>query len=407
MKSRSRSLAASVALVCSFRGAPASASPEAPPPASSSGPSARLDEAVTLKLEDASVRGTLEQLAALAGVTPVLAKSVVGTLRLDLEAVPLREALSKIEKAAGLSIRVAEGRLLAGKPGEDGRRAPADDAALDRALLADPSLPRRPAKARPAEGASAVEVRPQGGVPVVVPLSGAAQPVRLPGCGAGGKAGAAFELAPLAPDAFDGRRRVVLIGAGPAARPLSRVVLPRRAGDAEDGGTLRLPGCETAFDLVEVPSEESGRAAAPKPALGSSSAPRTRVFLELREIPATGDATGEETLLAGPSVEAQGVSAWSTLTMSSAPSAPGPIRSFVQLAGSFLRVEGDAVLLAVAATVIREIDPPDGSPRVALLRARSAESLWLRRGRTERLVLSSTYGDGASALVLDVTISGP
>ena len=60
--------------------------------------------------------------------------------------------------------------------------------------------------------------------------------------------------------------------------------------------------------------------------------------------------------------------------------------------------------VAVSSTVLREVDPRDGGQAVTIRIAHSRESASLAFGKSQRVVLSPTFGRGGSALVLDVVI---
>jgi hypothetical protein len=335
---------------------------------------ARLDERITLKLEDAAVVDVLEKLADLLGVTPILEPGVGGRLSLVVRDLPISKALELVEAGAKVDITVSA-RLLrvrakAGSNASGTVPAPATSKPSSRKL--GEALRFRLDGA----GAPAVTVR----VPAYVgrfELPGCTGPVTVGRLGASG----------------GGAVGVALASASPSREPSTARIL----GEAAiDGTKVLLPGCDGRL-VVEVGDSQPGTTMI-EPVRVPKEGPlvATMRLLELTD-------ESEETL-AAPTIQFQADGGFSTKSGFTA-DAPGSFAQVTEIHGVPLELRGETeeLLLAVYAGVTRT---PATANAIPTLVARRAESLWLRKGRPVRWTVDSSWDGGRAALVLELTFLG-
>lgn len=341
-------------------------------------------EPLTLRLKDADLRATLELLAQLLGKTPILDPAISGTVTLDVVDAPVAEVVRTLERSARARIRI-EGNVLRVTRDEP---APAPGVtAFDRALLADPGIARRPAGPLPAREATRFElraVRDEREPRVLVVGDGAARSFTLPGCRG------PILVASLGADPFDQRTRLAFFGPPAPGDPrLARVVV----AEAPDGAPSPFPleGCDGERRLVEGSRPGAAEAA-------FTAAPRgdDALFIRMELLEVGG---GREETLTAPAVQVRAGDGWGVRT--SWDPSERPTAETIVLSGVAFESGVEEVVLAVHASVTREIEAPSGE-RLLVRTAHGATSFPLRLGGPERWTLSSTWGRGKSALVLSI-----
>ncbi len=341
-----------------------------------------LKRPLTLQIRGASLPAVLEQIAVLLDVTPILEPGLDGApVTLDLRGTTIEKALSLVQASAGVTIRFANGRMLvAGRPGADRGGAPSP-------------LPSRLASERPAPA-----------VPYLVPVprtEGSAAErylledgdVALPGCEA------AVRVASLSGDPFDGRTRVAFHELAAPFRSRAARIAAASPADAPATETLWLGGCSRGFQLR---SFAPGGAPSSTVPLAAARPPRERVpwlvRMRLLEVDAAGEA-----VLSAPTVAAPANLLASIRSRSDLPRHDGPpLATDTSISLAVLDSTETEALLALNLTMTRDEPSPFGERTVRV--AHQEQSLWLRLGEPARSTVSSTYGKGRSALVIETTV---
>lgn len=371
-------------------GSPAPAATSAP---SATSPAERLREPMTVRVSDAPVLQLVEKLATLLGVTPIVAPGVSGTVTISAAGVPVAAVLAEVEKRAGLSIRLVGTRLFVSRAGAPAPSRPLDDAELDRLLLADAALPRRPAGSTAGGAPARVRIVPLDapGEATVWDLDRAGT-VRPPGCPEQG-----MPLFPLGVDPFDRSLRLAVLE-GP----------PVPGGLPEGARVLSLPADGSPVSAPRPPSACAGRYELRLVAEGEARtveplSSRDQFMLEMEIVQVS--APGEE-VLSAPRIQMRGAELAQTASLSRR-QAPGGVllESATRIAAAVLADSADGALVAVVATVTRDVEPAPGEPPVRIRLAAAAETLRVAWGRKETVVLDPTYGRGTSALVLTVALT--
>lgn len=373
---------------------PASSPALAPPTATSANsPAERLREPMTMRVSDAPVLQLIGKLATLLGATPIVGPGVSGKVTISAVGVPVTAVLAELEKRAGLSIRLVGTRLFVSRAGAPAPSRPPDAAEVDRQILADDTLPRRPAAATAKRAPALVRIFPLDvpGEATIWNLDRAVA-IRPPGCPEPG-----MPLFPLGVDPFDRSLRLAVLEGPPVAGglPEGARVLSLLA-DGSPVTTPRPPSpCAVRYELRLV-AEGEARTVEP---LSS----REQFMLEM-EIVEVSD-SGEE-VLSAPRVQARGSDYAQSASISrrQAPSGAS-LESAARIVAAVLATDADEALVAVAATVTRDVEPAPGEPPVRIRLAAAAETLRLAWGRKETVVLDPTYGRGRSALVLTVALT--
>ena len=335
------------------------------------------DEEVTLSLRDADLTQVLEKFAILLGVTPIIAPGVSGTVTIDTTA-SIREHLRDLEINSHLTIRIADGRMNVSRSAAP--MAPLDDEAADTRYLTNPALPRKPAGAVPKPFDGAAEIRTSTGEFRAYSLATAGG-ISAPGC----KSDLSF--VPLPGDRFDGQPVLVLVGDG----VLPRVLSPAR----EEWISVELPGCPGPLSIRLSASSSGAVSAAPLPPFGSF-----RLRLQIIEV--SGQA---ENVLSAPRVQVAGGEAASIRSGSNRRSPAGAtLGQTIQAAIAVVGASEKTAMVAVSASVLRDVDPKDGGPLTTIRIVHARESARLEFGKSQRIVLAPTYGRGDSALVMDVVV---
>lgn len=339
-----------------------------------------LKKPLTLQIRGASLPAVLEQVAALLGVTPILEPGLDrAPVTLDLRGTTVEKTLRLVEASAGVTIRLANGRMLVAARPVAQRGAPSP-------------LPSRLASERPAPA-----------VPYLVPVpraEGSAEryllddgDVALPGCEA------AVRIASLSSDPFDGRPRLAFHELGAAFRSRAARIAMAPPVDALAPETLWLGGCSLGFELRSAASGAAAPAAAP---LAAARPPRERVQWLVRMRLLEVDEAGE-TVLSAPSVAAPAnllasIRSWTDLPQPDGP----PLATDISISATILDSTETEALLALALSMTRDEPSPLGARTVRV--AHRELSLWLRLGDPTRSTVSSTYGKGRSALVIETTV---
>lgn len=361
--------------------APAEAPSEASSPKSTV---AALDERITLRLEKADLSQVLERLATLLGKTLILQPGVEGLVTIDAPDMPVTKVLQMVMTSSKVSIRLEGDRMFVSRTGEnppEGPGRPGEDE-LSRAFLADASLPRRPAAEKPPRFAGAFEFRAEGaGAPTVWELGDTLGTVTLPGCAA------PIPVVLLPGDLFDGIPRIVFADAGRGGQALARIVAPE--------GTVRLPECAAPLSVRTRASKEGSPKAVPLRQSGTY-----MLKGRLREVRADSEEVLSEPRVGLP-VGVVGTMKSGTQSVSSS---GAPLNQVVVMHVGILSATDDDAFLVCSVSVVRDVEPAPGQPPVTIRVARADESLRVTYGKTERVTVSSTYGRGQSALVLELTL---
>jgi hypothetical protein len=363
---------------------------------------AALGERISLKLEKADLGQVLERLATLLGKTLILQPGIEGTVTVEARETPISDVIAGLETSYALSIRFDGERMYVTKAGEKARTGPGkpDDEALDRAFLADGSLPRRPAAEKPKHFDGSFEFREEGSGGSAVWEIGSLATVTLPGCAV------PLPVILLPGDTFDGIPRVVFgpaRGAGALAiekvtgrrdsvqpgadRHTARIVAP--------GASFRLPECSAPLTLKALGSRDGASKAVPV-----SQAGRYLFTVQILEAGAGGDE-----VLSAPRI-ALGAGDVGTLQSRSqrAAASAGLLGQGIQANVAVLDAGDTDALVACSISVTRDVEPGPGQPPVTIRIARADESLRLSYGKPERITVAPTYGRGHSALVLELTV---
>ena len=342
----------------------------------------RLEQRITLQLKDADLRNVLEKMAALLDATPIIEPGAVDGSKVSIEVhdTPVVKIFQMLAKSHDLSIVLDGKSLLVSKISAQPRKA-SDDQISDRDLLADGSLPRRREEPPPSRGPH-IEIRPDGPgrISSVWSIRGIGQ-ITLPGCTG------PILVAPLGSDAFDG---------------LPRLAFP--SSDLERFSAGRIARAEAPFRIPECPFDltfTTADGAAQEP--GNGRAQGQGMFLmktRLLEV----SPTAEDHVLSAPKV-ASPVGAAATIRTGwrTAQGSPTTGNEFVMSATVLLADESQAVI-ALVANLLRPVDLRDGTPPQTIRLAHAEESLRVKLGQPERITVSSTWGRGRSALVLEIIV---
>ena len=363
-----------------------------------SGRAPDLSTKVTLTLKDASVKDTLQKLAEILGVTPIMGPDVAGRFSTRAIEIPISEVIHEIEEAFKLTIRIVDGKMLVSKA-TAGAPPPTDDSALERRYLEDRSLPRRAVGPLPKRDLQTFVLRMEGPGAEARSVTFSSPYVRasLPGC----REPVGMML--LGTDLFDGRAWIAFAESEevPGGRRLrGRIAMAASAKVPESTGPVRLPGCPLAFRLLEA-----GDLDLKETTISSVDSPQAYVVsVQLIEVDGKG-----ETVLAAPRIASRGSVPWAIASGKQVPpfGGPKPLEAMTSLKGGLLEIDDAGALLALAVSITRDVDPGDGTGPVKILIARGAETLRVQFGKPERWTISPTYGLGHSALVAEVTLTKP
>jgi hypothetical protein len=371
------SLAFALALVL----APPGDGPAASGAPAASGTRALLDEKITISLRDADLVQVLERLATLLGKTLILQPGIEGKVSLDVRETPVSEVLASLQASHGLLVRLEGDRMYVKKPADKPRAGTErpDDEALDRELLSDASLLRRPAADKPKRFDGAFEFR-AGGAASAWQIGGSLGTVTLPGCAA------PVRVVLFPGDVFDGVPRVAFAPVR-AGDTLARIVAP--------GGTVRLPDCSAPLVLRALDSGEGSSRAVPV-----SPAGQYGLTARVLDAGADGDRALSEAHLVLAGGEAGTIKSGDRRTGASG----AILNQLVLMNAGILNAGDDDAVVACSVSVTRDVEPARGEPLVTIRIARADESLRLAYGKPERITVSPTYGRGRSALVLELTL---
>ena len=354
--------------------APAGAAAAAGGPSTSA---AASDEKISLNLKDADITKVLENFATLLGVTPIIAPGVSGTVTMEASA-SVSSFLRDFERDFQIKIRVVDGRMFVSRAAEP--LLSIDDDAADLRYLANATLPRRPTAAAPKRFEGAIEIRTNAGGSTTFSL-GFAGGITVPGCKFG------LAILPLPGDRFDGLPALVLTGDG---------ILPRLLSPSlEETTSVEVSGCLGPLLVRLQPSNVGAVAPLPLTPFGEF-----RIQVQIVEVSGT-----EEKVLSAPRLHVVGGDP-AAIQSGTGRRSPGGLSLSQTVQAAFVVVDANEkrATVAVSSTVLREVDPRDGGQAVTIRIAHSRESASLAFGKSQRVVLSPTFGRGDSALVLDVVI---
>ena len=355
---------------------------------------------IDIELKGASLKDVVEKIAILLRATPIVAPGVEGrTVDVRFTATPLSKVLDALMAASGTTIRLAGDRLYA-YPAGNSERAPVTDEELDRRLLADRSLPRRPAGEAARRWANVLEFRAdEPGAEAVTFRIDRHSVLALPGCFHTVAPLSGVEVVPLGGDLFDGARRLGFFE-WDAPRPPEGLPDRVRIVSVPADGTPALPavplsGCRSPY-LIRA----GGDGPAQEPLGRLYSARQYMATIAILELGPDG-----ERVLSKPRIQTSENGTASVLTGSPRLSASGvSLEAQTRVEFTPVASSGDEVWLAVVAAILRDVEPAAGAPPVRIRVASAAETLRVRLGETETVVLSSTYGQGESALILTVKV---
>lgn len=325
---------------------------------------------------EVALRELVEDLADALGVVPIVSPSVDRAALL----VPATgdALLAQLEGDLGLSVRLENGRLLVWDPARESQAEP-DLLSLPLPRVAQ-LPPRRDGRTFRFAGAD-------GSVTATLPR--AASSVDLPGCDP-------VRVVALPPDPFDGERRLFLPDAATCRAGSPYIVTPAR--DARvSAPPLPLGRCGGRYAVLsgDPAAAEPGRARADGPAPGHRYVLRARLLEvdPVRETPLVEPAARFD---AADEVEVTG------RFVHTPPGGRGRAAD-LWIGGALLSADPDRVELALAVTLVLDASGP-GTGRVLVRSAHEQGLLSARPGETVRRTLSSTFGQGRSALVLEVTV---
>lgn len=354
---------------------------------------------IDIELKGASLKDVVEKIAILLEATPIVAPGVEGRIDVRFTATPLSKVLDALMAASGTTIRLAGDRLYV-YPAGNGERTPLSDEDLDRKLLADRSLPRRPAGEAARKSTNVLEFRAdEPDAETVTYRIDRHAVLALPGCFHTVTPLSGVEVVPLGGDPFDGSKRLAFFewDAPRTSEGLpDRIRIVSVPGDGTPAlPALSLSGCRSPY-LIRARSD--GPAQEPLARLYSA-----RQFMATMAILEVGP-EGERALSSPRIQTVENVMA-TVMTGSQRLSASGAsLETRTRVEFTPVASSGDEAWLAVVATISRDVEPAAGAPPVRIRVASAAETLRVRLGETETVVLSSTYGQGESALILTVKV---
>jgi hypothetical protein len=343
-------------------------------------PDPRLAEKITLDLKMADLRNVLEQIATLLGATPIIEPGAVGgsLLTMNVRDASVGSIIERLETSHGLSIRLEGRSLLVSKRSAPSLPSRAANEITDRELLEDPSLPRRRQGPPPALGPF-IELRPEGsGASSVWAIKGMGR-ITLPGCNG------PTVVAPLSPDYFDGLPRLAFLSSDPTRFTPARIVTP-------GGAPFRLSECP--FTLTASTADGAAREPDALRLPG-------QFLLRMRLLEVSHD---DEVPVVLPNVVSAGGLPFSVRTGARTPRGSAASGNEIWLGGAILDADDRQAIVALSVNVMRDVDSGEGSPSQNILLAHAEQSLRVTLGQPERLTVSSTWGRGRSALVLELTV---
>lgn len=323
------------------------------------------------------LRELVEDLAASLGAVPIVSPSVDRAVPLDPSRATGAALLDQLERDLGLSVRLENGRLLVWDPAREGRDEP------DLLTLPLPRVrelpPRRDRLTYRFAGAGAT---------LTVTLPRPASSVELPGCGP-------VRIVALPVDPFDGERRLFFPEASTCRAEAPYIVTAAR--DVAGAVPLPIGRCGERYAVL------SGEPAAAQPDGGFPAGPAPGRSIVLRARLLEIDAV-RETVLAEPTVRFDAADELESTTRF-VHSAPGGRARPADLwiGGALLSADPGRFELALAVTFTLDATAPGGT-RTLVRMAHQQGLLTARPGETVRQTLSSTFGQGRSALVLEVAV---
>lgn len=323
------------------------------------------------------LRELVEDLAEALGAVAIVSPSVDRTVPADPGRASGAALLARLERDLGLSVRLENGRLLVWDPARESRDEP------DLLTLPLPRVRELPA---PHDGLTYRFAGAAGALTVTLPRPASA--VELPGCGP-------VRVVALPVDPFDGERRLFFPDASTCHAGAPYIVTAAR--DAAGAVPLPIGGCGGRYAVL---SGEPG-AAEPDRAFPAGPAPGRLLVLRARLLEV--DAV-RETVLAEPTVRFDAADELES-TIRFVHAAPGGRARPADLwiGGALLSADPGRIELALAVTFTLDATAP-GRARTLVRMAHEQGVLAARPGETVRQTLSSTFGQGRSALVLEVTV---
>ncbi len=383
MKTAIRILSLAIAISVSSR-AWAGTSPDPAPP-SNEGPSPavqkKLAEQITLDLENASVKATIEKVAIILGTTPLFAPGVEdGPITIRVKAISIARVLDVIRSESKLQIQIWGDRLLVSNEAPAAGTAPSV-----RSLLADPAVPKRleATPAPPRRPVNFLDLHLDSGVVRKVTVT-SSDVIEVPGCSG------ALGYMRFGADAFDGKERAVFFdGAKGSPTDFGRFVVL-----GSEPVAVRMAGCEFRVRPQETSNYE---------ALSSAYVPeavREQYIISSRIVEVF---ESEERLLSSPRVQTSYRQLASVQSGSQVNAPEGPVDRTVRLQVAVVarRDSGQRLLAAVGAVNLL-VPTPEGRTQVRI--AYGEETIWMTPGRTERITLATTRGQQPSAVVVELTL---
>ncbi len=323
------------------------------------------------------LRELVEDLADALGAVPIVSPSVDRTVSLDPSRATGAALLIQLERDLGLSVRLENGRLLVWDPARESREGPD--------LLGLP-LPR--VRELPPRRDSLTYRFAGAGTSLTVTLPRPASSVDLPGCGP-------VRVVALPVDPFDGQRRLFFPDASTCHAGAPYIVTAAR--DAAGAVPLPIGACGGRYAVLtgEPVGSEPDRAIPAGPAPGRRFALRARLL----EVDAV-----RETVLAEPAADFDAADELESITRFVHAAPGGPARpADLWIGGALLSADPGRIELALAVTFTLDATPA-GGPRALVRVAHQQGVLAARPGESVRRTLSSTFGLGRSALVLEVAV---
>lgn len=326
------------------------------------------------------LRELVEDLAEALGAVPIVSPSVDRTVSLDPARASGAALLAQLERDLGLSVRLENGRLLVWDPAREGRAEPD--------LLTLP-LPRVRELPKRRDGRTYLFAGADSTL-VTVTLPRPASAVELPGCGP-------VRVVALPVDPFDGERRLFFPDASTCRAGAPYIVTAAR--DAAGAVPLPIGRCAGRHAVLagDPAAADPDRAVPDGPVPGRPFV----LYARLLEVDAV-----RETVLAEPVVRFDAADELESTSRFVHAAPGGPARpADLWIGGALLSAEPGRIELALAVTFVLDATPPGGT-RALVRMAHEQGVLAARPGETVRKTLSSTFGQGRSALVLEVTVEG-